>query len=193
MSEYKQYNVKDVVDHIKTYGYKLTRNKLINYERKKLINPQHTVGGYRLYNEKDVDTLLVICHLLFLGFTIKEISIILNWKREQIFRQITFLIILEILTGIKKDNIPEDRRKIDVFLDWAGDGERFIHKFTNIPDEIKAIEEGISKKEYAYKEVTEKFFLKTKELEEGNQKLAEQIRAMAKTVDIKKIIGKIKK
>lgn len=193
MSEYKQYNVKDIVDHIKTYGYKLTRNKLINYERKKLINPTHTVGGYRLYNEKDIETLLVICHLLYLGFTIKEISIILNWEKEQVFRQIAFLIILEVLAGMKENNITEDKRKIDVFLDWAKDREGMIHKLTSMPDEIKAIEESISKKEYAYKEVTGKFFIKTKGLEENNRKLAEQIRLISKTVDIKKMIEKIKK
>ena len=74
----QKYSVNDLIIELKHAPFNLTRNKLIHYEKRKLIKPNYTVGGYRLYSREDLLRLILICYCLDIGFSIDEISFLLS-------------------------------------------------------------------------------------------------------------------
>ncbi|HAZ10812.1 MAG TPA: hypothetical protein DCY56_06885 [Candidatus Omnitrophica bacterium] len=180
----EEYSVKDLIKHLKSFGYSLTRNKLINYEQKKLIEPHYTVGGYRLYSERDVHRILLICHLLYLGFSIKEISILLIWQNEQINYMLAYNLIIQTLEKLGK-NVALTQREKEMFIPWAENPDKYIYKPE--PENVKQIKQQVEKKDNAYKEVTEKLFLNIRELEERNTALSKNVTERANSLDLKKI------
>ncbi len=54
------------------------------YEAQSLLSPQRSLdSGYRVYSERDVLTVRFILHAKKVGFSLKEISILLNLKSDK--------------------------------------------------------------------------------------------------------------
>lgn len=116
--------------------FNVGRNTLRLYESKGLLkSPKRTESGYRKYNQQDVEDLKFILEAKKVGFTLQEISELLNMTRSQ--EQIT--------CGEVSTEIKAKTRQIDIEIKTLMAKKDFLNDFlkvcnsndTNNPCDVK--------------------------------------------------------
>lgn len=113
------------------------------YDNIKLLNPsKYGIMGTRLYNSKDIMKLQEILTLKLIGFSLKEISEIVDGSSKN-----TFYETLNTQEKALKEKIGQINKVIDLISDakrTLGDKENDWNKFTNIIKAIKATEISVN-------------------------------------------------
>lgn len=108
-------------DLMKTFD--IGRNTLRLYESKGLLKaPKRTESGYRKYNQEDVEDLKFILEAKKVGFTLVEISELLNMMRNE-----------EMITcGTVSSEIATKTREIDIQIKILLAKKGFLNSFLKV-------------------------------------------------------------